>query len=89
VIPEPLRMLKEAMRVLKPDGKLLTATYCHGENLKTRFLFWLLHLTGFRPWREYTSQSFVELIAAAGFAVAKTRLLHVHFPLVYVTARRS
>lgn len=89
VIPEPLRMLKEAGRVLQPQGKLLTATYCHGENMKTRFLFWLLHLTGFRAWREYTSRSFVELIAAAGFAIEKTRLLHIHFPLIYVAARRE
>ena len=87
VIPEPLRMLKEAGRVLQPQGKLLTATYCHGENMKTRFLFWLLHLTGFRAWREFTSKSFGELVAAAGFAVEKTRLLHIHFPLIYVVAR--
>jgi len=89
VVPDPERMLKEAGRVLQPRGKLLTATYCHGENIKTRILFRLLHLTGFRPFREYTSRSFVELIAAAGFAIDKTRLLRVHFPLVYVAARRA
>lgn len=87
VVPEPERMLKEAARVLKVRGKLLAATYCHGENAKTRFLFRLLKLTGFRPFREYTSRSFAELIAASGFVVEKTRLLHTHFPLMYVAAR--
>ena len=87
VVPEPMGVLNEAGRVLNPAGQLLAATYCHGENMKARFLFRLLYLTGFRPFREYTSRSFADLITTAGFSVKKTRLIEKAFPLVYIAAQ--
>lgn len=89
VIPEPEKMLNEAKRVLKPQGRLITATYCHDENVKTRFISWLLSFTGFRAYRKFTSRSFIELIETSGFSIMKSHVLKGNFPLIYVVARYS
>jgi ubiquinone/menaquinone biosynthesis C-methylase UbiE len=87
VVPEPERMLKEAKRVLKPQGILITATYCHDENVKTKFISWLLTFTGFKAYRKFTSKSFIDLIEASGFSIIKSNVLKGNFPLIYIVAR--
>ncbi len=89
VVPEPERMLKEAKRVLKPQGVLITATYCHAENFKTKFISWLLTFTGFKAYRKFTSRSFIDLIEASGFSIMKSHVLKGNFPLIYVAARST
>jgi len=89
VVPEPERMLKEAKRVLKPQGMLISATYCHAENIKAKFISWLISFTGFRAYRKFTSRSFIELIETSGFSIEELHILKENFPLIYVVARYS
>jgi len=80
-------MMYEAKRVLKPQGILITATYCHDENVKTKFISWLLTFTGFKAYRKFTSRSFVDLLETSGFSIMKSHILKGNFPLIYVVAR--
>ena len=89
VVPEPEKMLSEAKRVLKPQGMLITATYCHAENVKTKFISWLLTFTGFKAYRKFTSRSFIDLIETSGFSIIKSDVLKGNFPLIYIVARYS
>ena len=87
VMQEPEKVLKEIRRVLKPDGLLIAPGYCHGENLKARFVSWLISLTGFKAYHKFTVRSFSEFIEGAGFSIFKNQVLKSRFPLVYVLAR--
>jgi phosphatidylethanolamine/phosphatidyl-N-methylethanolamine N-methyltransferase len=87
VMQEPEKVLKEIRRVLKPDGLLIAPGYCHGENLKARFVSWLISLTGFKAYHKFTIRSFSEFIEGAGFSILKNQVLKSRFPLVYVLAR--
>jgi ubiquinone/menaquinone biosynthesis C-methylase UbiE len=87
VMQEPEKVLKEIRRVLKPDGLLIAPGYCHGENLKARFISWLISLTGFKAYHKFTVRSFSEFIEGAGFSILKNQVLKSRFPLVYVLAR--
>jgi ubiquinone/menaquinone biosynthesis C-methylase UbiE len=82
-------MLKEAKRVLKPQGMLISATYCHAENIKAKFISWLISFTGFRAYRKFTSRSFIELIETSGFSIEELHILKENFPVIYVVARYS
>lgn len=87
VMQEPEKVLKEIRRVLKPDGLLIAPGYCHGENLKARFISWLISLTGFKAYHKFTVRSFSEFIEGTGFSILKNQVLKSRFPLVYVLAR--
>lgn len=87
VMQEPGKVLKEVKRVLKPEGLLIAPGYCHGENLKARFVSWLICLTGFKAYHKFTVRSFSDFIEREGFSLLKNQLLKSRFPLAYVLAR--
>ncbi len=72
---EPRRALEEMRRVLVPSGKLITATFCHGQGLKARILSGLMASTGFPANHRFTTETLTALIKDSGFAIEKIEMI--------------
>jgi ubiquinone/menaquinone biosynthesis C-methylase UbiE len=82
LVKEPESLLKEAYRLLKPDGYLLSATDCEGEAapLPVRIklvLQKLLKVFGVIPYmRYYRKEDLHRLFEQASFSIVETDILH-------------
>ncbi len=89
VVPWPKQVLQNAMRVLKPGGKLVAPTYCHGAGLKAHILSRVaVLLYGMPVYRRFSVASFHELVAETGFDVIEKDVVQFMVPLAYVVARK-
>ncbi len=81
-----LRALKTALR---PGGKLITPTFCHGENLRARLVSRLLSLTGFPGQRRLSLAGIETAVRAAGLTVVRSELVPGVLPIGYVEAVKA
>ncbi len=89
VVPWPKEVLQNAMRVLKPGGKLVAPTYCHGAGLKAHILSRVAVLIYRMPvYRRFSVASFRELVTGAGFEVIEKDIVRFMVPLAYLVARK-
>lgn len=91
IMPEPVKVLAEIKRVLKPNGLLIAPTYSHGH---VRESTWdlnakILKLIGFETYSKWTPDEYIEFIGQNGFGVEKWQVLNAAFPLVYLEARNT
>lgn len=77
---DPLQSMRQARRVLKPDGRVYVRYYATRRN--ARYLIWLTMRTLGLPWRYnqfyqwvYTNRSLQALVYKAGFVVERRMLL--------------
>jgi SAM-dependent methyltransferase len=77
---DPLQSMRQARRVLKPDGRVYVRYYV--TRIDVRYLLWLTMRTLRLPWRYnqfyqwvYTNQSLQALLHKAGFAIERRILL--------------
>ena len=88
IVKEPHSLLREARRLLKPGGKLITATDCYAEsvpfNIRVRLSQQrLLHWLGVIPFvRYYRKTQLHKLLEHAGFQIRETAALQL-VPLNY------
>jgi phosphatidylethanolamine/phosphatidyl-N-methylethanolamine N-methyltransferase len=89
IMPDPVIVLQNIHRVLKPGGLLIAPTFSHGhlsqstwdKNVK------MLKLIGFETYSKWSPEEYVGLIGRNGFNVGKWQILDAAFPLVYLEAR--
>lgn len=95
VVKEPLSLLLEAYRLLKPSGHLVTATDCYAEPVpvSTRLLLtaqWALRVIGIIPFmRYYRKADLNRLVEQASFTVVDTDVLHPAPVNYYVLAQKN
>jgi phosphatidylethanolamine/phosphatidyl-N-methylethanolamine N-methyltransferase len=89
VMLEPERALSEAYRVLKPDGRLIVPTFCHGENRLSRFVSWVMSRFGFKAFQRWSIAGFEQFIAANRFKVLQKVILKDIIPLTYIVAEKE
>ena len=91
IMPDPVKVISNISRVLKPKGLLIAPTYSHGHisnstwNLNAKFL----KLLGFETYSKWTPDEYVGFIRQNGFQVERWQVLRAAFPLVYLEARRT
>lgn len=91
IMPEPVKVLAEIKRVLKPEGLLIAPTYSHGHlrestwNLNAK----VLKLIGFETYSKWTPDEYARFIGRNGFQVVKWQVLNAAFPLVYLEAHNT
>ena len=90
IMPDPVKVLLNISRVLKPKGLLIAPTYSHGHlrdstwNLTAKFLKFI----GFETYSKWKPDEYVEFIRQNGFQVERRQVLRAAFPLVYLEARK-
>jgi ubiquinone/menaquinone biosynthesis C-methylase UbiE len=88
LLSEPECALSEILRVLKPDGRAILPTFCHGENIKSRIISCIMSLSGFKARNKWSTESFKKFVEYNGFKVLKCRVIRGKIPLAYVLAEK-
>lgn len=90
IMPDPVKVLSEIKRVLKPNGLLIAPTYSHGHlsdstwNFNAKILKWI----GFETYSKWSPEEYMAFIEENGFKVENWQVLKAAFPLVYLEARK-
>ncbi|MDM8535313.1 methyltransferase domain-containing protein [Desulfobacterales bacterium HSG17] len=82
----PEKALSEIRRVLKPGGKLIAPTFCHGQHLSSLLISHLVDFTGFKAYHRFQKESLLYLLLQSGFKIQEAELLPATIPLLYVLA---
>ena len=74
--------------VLKPSGRLIAPTYCHGENGKSRLVSRIMGLFGFKAYSRFSIRSYSDALTANGFHITDSHVFAGTPPLACLTAQK-
>lgn len=86
LVPDMDAALSALRAAVKPSGKLIAPTFCHGQSAKSRWVSRALALAGFPQRRRLTMTTLAAAVERAGFHVVKTDLIAGPLPIGFVTA---
>jgi ubiquinone/menaquinone biosynthesis C-methylase UbiE len=87
VMEHPERALADIHRALRPGGRLIVPTFCHGIDRRRRLLSWLLGLVSpFVAHTRFTPASLAAMVRSAGFDPGEPTVLPGKFPIAYLVA---
>jgi ubiquinone/menaquinone biosynthesis C-methylase UbiE len=89
LLSDPNRALFEINRVLKPNGKAILPTFCHGENIISRTISFLMSLSGIKIRNKWSMESFKYFVESSGFKILRSEVIQGKIPLVYLLAEKS
>jgi ubiquinone/menaquinone biosynthesis C-methylase UbiE len=84
LLSSPKNVLAECRRILKPGGKLILPTYCHGDNLGSLILSYLSSLSGFKVENRWSVKAFINYLQNNGYKCSPEKVFPGKFPLTYV-----
>lgn len=71
LLPEAEKALQKVIRLLADNGKVILSTYCHGQNLKTRFISAMMSLTGFKAVNKWSLKQYRKFVEQDGLTIEK------------------
>ena len=87
LLPDPSSVFKEIERVVKKGGLVILPTYCHGENLLSRFVSCMMEVFGFQVINKWAVKGFAEFSRSQRLDVIKEIKLTGSIPLLYFSGR--
>lgn len=89
LLAEPKEALREIKRLLTDNGKVILPTYCHGQNLKTRFISAIMSLSGFKAANKWSLQQFRIFLEQEGLEILKEEIIKDKIPMSFIVASES
>ena len=89
LLHKPELALQEIRRVVRDSGKLITATFCHGANLRSNILSRIFALMGQKTKSRWSQKTFKEFVERNGFAITKEVYANGIIPLTYLVATKK
>lgn len=86
VMEHPEKAMTEIRRVLKPKGKLIAPTYCHGQNIKSRVISRVMGIAGFKAYNKFSNSGFTQFVEDHGFRIVAEHIFDDAIPLCYIAA---
>jgi ubiquinone/menaquinone biosynthesis C-methylase UbiE len=81
--------LKEMIRVIKPNGKIIISTFMHGQNLKSHILSRLMGIVGFKARNRWSVDSFKVFVEKYGLQIEKAEIFEDKIPMLYLVAKKA
>ena len=90
IVPQPEKALQEIKRVLKDDGTLIAPTFTHaGNSFSGKVRAFFMRMAGFPLHSKWTSAEYLRFLRQNGWAVRKSAVLKVSFPLTYAECEKT
>src|SRR5688572_12943397 len=89
LLHKPELALQEIRRVLRDGGKIITATFCHGENLRSKIFSKIFALLGQKTKSRWSQKTFKEFVESNGFEITKEIYANGIIPLTYLVATKK
>lgn len=86
---EPEKSIAEIRRVLKPDGIAILPTFCHADNLQSRFISGFMSMFSFRARNKWSTKSFVLFLENNRFTIIKSQIIPGKITLMYCVAKKN
>lgn len=83
---EPQTAVREMKRVLRPGGRLVLATFCHAENLRSRMASLVIDLGGVHTPNKWSVKSYRSFLESQGLTVKDEVVFPELMPLAYLVA---
>ncbi len=81
IMMNPEEVLKNAAKLLKPDGILLASTYCHGASFCSMMLSRTASLSGFKVYHRWSPAEYAAFVKQAGYTLRDSHTVNALFPL--------
>ena len=86
---QPEIALKEMIRVIKPNGKIIIPTFMHGQNLKSHILSRIMGIVGFKARNRWSVDSFKGFVEKYGLQIEKAEIFEDKIPMLYLVATKT
>jgi ubiquinone/menaquinone biosynthesis C-methylase UbiE len=81
--------LREMRRVLGHRGRVITPTFCHGEDLRSRLISMLMGLTGFPAYHRFTIKELTRLIEGSDFMIIRKEIIKDVMPMAFLVGEKT
>ncbi len=89
IVDNPIKVIQEAIRVLKDDGKLMIATYLHGYSIKTKLLSWMMKLTGHPVYHRFNENSLISLMKSMPLKLDEKKVIRNILPVIFIVMSKN
>ncbi len=89
ITPKPGNVINEAKRLIKKDGKIIIATFLHNENIKSRFISYIMKKKGHPIVTKFNSNTIYEFVERCSLKIISKENIKNIMPLLYITATKK